>query len=127
MIRWILAHGGDEDKEVDAPETTDEIVILKYEQWPGRAQYLSLVDEHDDLDDTVITFARAGSDDLLGEELTLVAAMAMMHSVEGDGVLWYHLSRGGQRAYIKHAQAMLAAVQERINEKRQERGQLEDA
>lgn len=108
-IRWFLAEGREEDKEVECPLPKDEIVILSVTQPFGYAGH--------------ITFARAGNDDLLGEDLTLVAAMALMHSVDGDSVLWYELSRGSQRAYLKHAQTILASVQERLKEKREERGQ----
>jgi len=126
VIRWILCEGREQDKEVEAPGTQDEIVILKYEQWPGRAQYLPLPlgDDHDGIDDTVITFARAGNDDLLGEKFTSTGAIHLYHFLEGeDAKPWAELTRGEMLTYRRMTNVVLAAVTEYMKEERKARGQ----
>jgi hypothetical protein len=131
MIRWILAEGRENDREVDEPKTTDEIVILRVEQVEGKAfspHFPGLNDtfEWDDKDDVVILFARAGNDDLLGWELTETAARALFQRdkdlKQGDwhGFLWPELPRWKQRNYVTQAQIVLAAVTAHMREKRGE-------
>jgi hypothetical protein len=115
-IRWFLAQGLEEEKEVGCPLAEEEIVILSVTQpWGGLAE---------------ITFARAGNDDLLSTEITEVAAHALYHKVESvDDVVaipWMQLSQASRRTYIAYAQTMLAEVTEYMREKREERGQLKD-
>lgn len=108
MIRWYLAEGSEEDKEVDEPKTHEEIVILKiYEEYDGAP--------------VEITFARAGNDDLLGEELTSTAAVALYHKIYGgEAPPWAFVSGGTRREFISMAQSALAAVTEYMREKRGE-------
>ncbi len=109
-IRWFLAAGREEDEETVCPDPHDEIVILSV-----RLEYGV----------PCITYARAGNDDLLGWELTEIAAHALYFKVESHGdrvdIPWTKLSDSSKRVYIGYAQTMLAEVTEYMKEKREAR------
>lgn len=111
-IRWFLAEGREEDRETEAPDTDVEIVILK---------------THEDYDGAPveITYAYAGSYDLLGWDLTEIAAMRLYHhdwektgADIKDRPLWAYLPEPVRRMHIRRAQAVLGSAMEHLKEKR---------
>jgi hypothetical protein len=123
VIRWVLASGGLPDREVEEPGTTDEIVILRTEQVPGRAWQnpgLQQDADHDGIDDTVIVFAYAGVNDLLGWDIVERAAWNLYskYSNIAQDVSWANLNNETKRKYIGIAQSVLACVMEMQAEKR---------
>lgn len=107
MIRWMLAHGRDADREVNPPATDEEIVVLRYEQDPAT-------------DDVTITFAHAGADDLCGWDVVERIAWRLYHKITRSNTPWAMLNPISKRYYIDAAQSVLADIMEDRAEKRRE-------
>lgn len=112
-VRWILAYGRGGDTEVDPPKSDEEIVILGFEQCPGG---------EDGFDETVITFAHAGADDLLGWDVVEMAAVALYHKEcpAPRMTSWPFLPTASKRYYVDRVQTVLASVMEQRAERRTE-------
>lgn len=106
-IRWFLAHGKNEDKEVDPPETWQEIVILKqFEAWDGAP--------------VEITFAHA--DPEFDPDDIEVAAMSLyykaLEQASKKSPIWTRAEHSIRRYYLDLAGGVLGDLTEHRKEKR---------
>lgn len=105
-VHWFLAHGKDEDKEVDVPETWEEIVILQ-----AREDFMGRVE---------ITFAHA--DPEFGPDDIEVAAMSLyykkMEDIGRKNPIWSQAPTSVRHYYLSLAGGVLGDLTEHRKEKR---------
>lgn len=116
MIIWVLAHGRDEDREVEEPHTREEIVILKTEQ----TNTVHSSGEGDGFSNTYITFAKV--EPMFDPDDLDMVAMALYYkrAEQSDQKVpaWMFAPHAIRKLYRDMAGAALGNLEQHLKEKR---------